>query len=99
MGLSSVLVDRFLDPRIYSPADVQQVLGFSPIGSIFDDRDVTLQAYDECSLRLAAGIDQAARNAGVRTVVFTASIPGRAPPQLSRIWAARLLNSGQDINH
>ncbi len=71
MGLSSVVVIDLLDPRIYSPADVEQALGFSPIGSIFDDRDVTLQAYDECSLRLAAGIDQAARNAGVRTVVLT----------------------------
>ncbi len=71
MGLSSVVVIDILDPRIYSPADVEQTLGFSPIGSIFDDRDVTLQAYDECSLRLAAGIDQAARNAGVRAVVLT----------------------------
>ncbi len=71
MGLSSVVAMDLLDPRVYSPLDIEQALGFSPIGSIFDDRDVTLQAYDECALRLAAGIDQAARNAGVRTVVLS----------------------------
>lgn len=71
MGLCTVVVIDLLDPRIFSPIDVEHALGFSPIGSIFDENEVTLQAYDECSLRLAAGIDQAARNASVRTVVLT----------------------------
>jgi polysaccharide biosynthesis transport protein len=71
MGLGAVIAIDLLDPRIFSPIDVEHALGFSPIGSIFDESEVTMQAYDECSLRLAAGIDQAARNAGVRTVVLT----------------------------
>lgn len=71
MGAGSAVALDLLDPRIYSPGDVEQVLGFFPIGSIFNEADVTLHAYDECSLRLAAGIDHAARVAGVRTIVLT----------------------------
>jgi MinD-like ATPase involved in chromosome partitioning or flagellar assembly len=38
---------------------------------LFDDREVTQIAFDECALRLAAGVDHAARLAGARTFVIT----------------------------
>ncbi len=34
-----VLID-FFDPRIHNGIDVEQILGFSPIGSLFNDQDV-----------------------------------------------------------
>jgi Mrp family chromosome partitioning ATPase len=71
MGVGTAVTLDLLDPRVYSPRDIEQVLGFSPIGAIFDESEVTLHAYDECTLRMAAGIDQAARSAGVRTIVLT----------------------------
>ena len=46
-------------------------MGFSPVGVLLDDREVTQLVYDECVLRLAAGIDHAAHSAGVRTFVVT----------------------------
>jgi uncharacterized protein involved in exopolysaccharide biosynthesis/Mrp family chromosome partitioning ATPase len=66
-----VLVD-FLDPRVHTGIDIEQILGFTPIGSLFHDQDVSMQIFDEGTLRLAGGIDQAARTAGVRTIVLTA---------------------------
>lgn len=66
-----VLID-FLDRHIYTNTDVEQILGFSPIGSLFHDQDVSMQIFDEGTLRMAGGIDQAARTAGVRTVLLTA---------------------------
>jgi succinoglycan biosynthesis transport protein ExoP len=65
-----VLVD-LLDRRVQAVVDVEQLLGFPPIAAIFNDRDVSMQVSDECTLRLAAGIDQAARTAGVRTILLT----------------------------
>lgn len=68
---ASVVAIDFFDPRIYSSIDVEQILGFSAIGSLFDDQDVSMQIYEEGVLRMAGAIDQAARTAAVRTIVFT----------------------------
>jgi polysaccharide biosynthesis transport protein len=65
-----VLVD-FLDPRVHTGSDIEQVLGFTPIASLFNDQDVIAQVFDEGTLRLAGAIDHASRTAGVRTVVLT----------------------------
>jgi succinoglycan biosynthesis transport protein ExoP len=68
--LAAVILD-LLDPHIYTASDVEGVLGFAPIGMLFDDREVTQVVFDECALRLAAGVDHAARIGGARTFVLT----------------------------
>jgi uncharacterized protein involved in exopolysaccharide biosynthesis len=68
--LSAVILD-LLDPHIYNATDVEGVLGFAPLGMLFDDREVTQIVFDECALRLAAGVDHAARQTGARTFVIT----------------------------
>ncbi|HEV2274216.1 MAG TPA: hypothetical protein VGR96_08625, partial [Acidobacteriaceae bacterium] len=95
MGVCSVVAMDLLDPRIYSPIDVEDTLGFAPIGSIFDDGEVTMQAYDECSLRLAAAIDQAARNAGVRTVVLTGAHTGAGTTTIVETLGSMLAKLGR----
>ena len=71
MGVAAAVVLDLRDPHIYTSADVEAVLGFAPVGMLFDDREVTQLVFDECALRLAAGIDHAARAAGARTFVIT----------------------------
>lgn len=73
--LTAVLID-FMDPRVYSGTDIERILGFTPIGVIFDNREVAMQVFDEGILRMAAGVDQAVRHAGVQTVVLTGVHPG-----------------------
>ena len=68
--LAAILVD-LLDPHIYNASDLEAILGFAPIGMLLNDGDVTRRAFDECILRLAAGIDHSVRIAGARTFVFT----------------------------
>jgi Mrp family chromosome partitioning ATPase len=75
--------------------DVEQVLGFSPIGTIYDDCEVTLQAFDECSLRLAAGIDQAARKANVRTIVLTGVHTGAGTTSITENLGSTLAKIGR----
>jgi len=70
-GIICAIALDLLDPHIYNGSDVESVLGFAPIGMLFDDREVTQIVFDECALRLAAGVDHAARLAGARTFVIT----------------------------
>jgi polysaccharide biosynthesis transport protein len=70
-GIVAAVVLDLLDPHIYTASDVEGVLGFAPIGMLFDDREVTQVVFDECALRLAAGVDHAARIGGARTFVLT----------------------------
>lgn len=71
MGILVAVLLDLLDPHIYTASDVEGVLGFAPIGMLFDDREVTQVVFDECALRLAAGVDHAARSAGARTFVLS----------------------------
>ncbi len=92
--LTAVLID-FFDPRIYSGVDVERILGFTPIGVIFDNREVAMQVFDEGSLRMAAGIDQAARNAGVRTIVVTSVHPGTGSSSIVENLGSTLAKLGR----
>jgi polysaccharide biosynthesis transport protein len=71
LGIITAVALDLLDPHIYNASDVEGVLGFAPIGMLFDDCEVTQMVFDECALRLAAGIDHAARSAGAHTFVIT----------------------------
>ena len=71
LGIAAAVLFDLLDPHLYTGGDVEAVMGFSPVGVLLDDREVTQLVYDECALRLAAGIDHAAHAAGVRTFVIT----------------------------
>jgi len=76
MGIGAAVAFDLLDPHLYTGGDVEAVMGFSPVGVLLDDREVTQLVYDECTLRLAAGIDHAAHAAGVRTFVVTGVASG-----------------------
>jgi polysaccharide biosynthesis transport protein len=69
--LVAVAMDLF-DPYVHNGSDMEAVLGFAPIGVLLDDRDITQRVFDECTLRLAAGIDHAKRVSNARTFVVTA---------------------------
>lgn len=71
LGILTAIVLDLLDPHLYTATDVEALLGFAPIGMLYDDREVTQMVFDECALRLAAGIDHAARNGGAHTFMFT----------------------------
>jgi succinoglycan biosynthesis transport protein ExoP len=91
-----VLIDYF-DPRIHTAVDIEKVLGFSPMASLFNDQDVILQVFDEGTLRLAGGIDHAARTAGVRTVVLTSVNAGAGTTSIVENLGSTLAKLGRKI--
>lgn len=94
-GIACAVAIDYLDPRLFTAGDVEMVAGFPPIGAIFHDQEVTMKAFDECTLRMAAGIDQAARVAGVRTVVFTAVRSGAGTSSMVENLGSTLARLGR----
>jgi len=92
--LAALLLDLF-DPRVYTGADVEAILGFAPLGTLFDDREVTQIVFDECALRLAAGVDHAARQAGARTFVVTAVNSGAGTTSIIENLGSMLAKLGR----
>jgi succinoglycan biosynthesis transport protein ExoP len=95
MGVLAAVILDLLDPHIYTASDVESVLGFAPIGMLFDDREVTQVVFDECALRLAAGIDHAARIAGARTFVLTAVNSGAGTTSIIENLGSMLAKLGR----
>jgi polysaccharide biosynthesis transport protein len=95
LAVFGVVVMDFFDRRVHSNTDIEQILGFSPIGSFFNDRDVTMQVFDECTLRLAAGIDQAARTSSVHTIVLTSVTAGAGTTSIVENLGSTLAKLGR----
>ncbi|HEX4582918.1 MAG TPA: hypothetical protein VH139_12725, partial [Acidobacteriaceae bacterium] len=72
-GVGSALLADALDPYVYTSRDVEQVIGFPPIGVLLDHDDFSSEASGQYLLRLAGGIQHARNSAGARTFLFTAT--------------------------
>lgn len=95
MGVvAAVLYDK-LDPHIYNGSDLEGVLGFAPIGMLLNDGDVTQRVFDECILRLAAGIDHSTRVASARTFVFTSVSSGAGTTSIVENLGSALARLGR----
>lgn len=94
-GVFTAVALDLLDPRIYTASDIEAVLGFAPIGMLFDDQEVTQIVFDEYSLRLAAGVDHAARAAGARTFVFTGVNSGAGTTSIVESVSSMLAKLGR----
>jgi polysaccharide biosynthesis transport protein len=95
VGVAAAVILDLLDPHIYTASDVEAVLGFAPIGMLFDDREVTQTVFDECALRLAAGVDHAARLANARTFVITGVNSGAGTTSIIENLATMLAKLGR----
>ena len=95
LGVLTAVALDFLDPHIYTATDVEAVLGFAPIGMLYDDREVTQIVFDECALRLAAGVDHASRMAGARTFVITAVNSGAGTTSIIESLGSMLAKLGR----
>jgi len=71
-GLSSAVLARHRDGKIYLGSDLAEATGFAPIAVLPARQDVSARVTDEYVLRLAAGIESAYRSAGARSFILTA---------------------------
>ena len=74
----------FFDSRIYMAEDIERVLGFHPIGILLDTNEFFEEAAEDYYFRLAAGIDNAVRNAGAQIFLFTSHAHGAGTSTIVR---------------
>lgn len=79
-----------LDKRIFTAQDVEQVMGFHPLGVLLDSREFRREIAGEYYLRLAAGIDHAIRNSGTRVFLFTSPSHGSGTSTVVRELSDKL---------
>jgi succinoglycan biosynthesis transport protein ExoP len=93
-GIAVAVAFDVFDPYIHTASDMEALLGFAPIGVLLDDRDITQRVFDECSLRLAAGIDHAVRSAGSRTFIVTGVASGAGTTSIVQTLGSTLARLG-----
>src|SRR5208337_5132870 len=81
-----------LDGRIYTPQDVEKVVGFHPLGVLLDNDEFRKEISGEYYFRLAAGIDHAVRNSGARIFLFTSPAHGSGTSTVVRKVSEKLLS-------
>ena len=81
-----------VDHRIYTPYDVEQVVGFHPIGVLVDEDRFSGEVAGEYYFRLAAGIDHAVRSSGARIFLFTSAAHGAGTSTVVRKLSEQLCN-------
>jgi polysaccharide biosynthesis transport protein len=97
MGVFAAVLFDFFDPHIYNASDLEGVLGFAPIGMLLNDGDVTQRVFDECVLRLAAGIDHSTRVAAARTFIFTSVGSGAGTTSIVENLGSALARLGRKV--
>jgi uncharacterized protein involved in exopolysaccharide biosynthesis len=75
LGLAAAVIAQKLDPKVYIASDVEQLLGFAPMAQLPDFFEVPDEVADEHLLRLAAGIEYACKDGGMRSCIFTGAGP------------------------
>jgi polysaccharide biosynthesis transport protein len=80
------------DHRIYTPHDVERVVGFHPIGVLVDEERFPGEVAGEYYFRLAAGIDHAVRSSGARVFLFTSAAHGAGTTTVVRKLSEQLRN-------
>jgi Mrp family chromosome partitioning ATPase len=76
IAVGAAVVAHNLDPRVYIATDVERVLGFSPMAQLPDFEQVSSLAGEEYMLRLAAAIEHAYQQNGLKSCIITGAAPG-----------------------
>jgi len=75
-GILAAVVAHKMDPRVYIAADVERVLGFTPMAQLPDFYEVPAGVAEEHLLRLAAAIEYARKEGNLKSCIFTGTGPG-----------------------
>jgi uncharacterized protein involved in exopolysaccharide biosynthesis len=75
LGMAAAVIAQKMDPKVYIASDVEQLLGFAPMAQLPDFLEVPDEVADEHLLRLAAGIEYACKDGGMRSCIFTGAGP------------------------
>jgi len=76
LGILAAVLAHKTDPRIYTAADVEQVLGFSPLAQLPNFNEVSAGVQEEYMLRLASAIEHGRKEGDLKNCIFTGTGAG-----------------------
>lgn len=83
LGWGAALLAHNLDQRIYIAADVERVLGFTPMAQLPDFDEVGSGVEEEYLLRLAAALEHAYQQGELKSCIFTGVAAGSGTTTVS----------------
>lgn len=95
-GLLAALLALRLDPRIYSPGDVEAVLGYSPFSLLLHRKEASLEVMEEYLLRMAAGVESLYATRGVKTLLVTGTSAETGASSIATALALKLQQMNRD---
>ncbi|MGO9335890.1 MAG: hypothetical protein ACLPY1_00115 [Terracidiphilus sp.] len=75
-GILAAVAAHKLDPRIYIAADVERVLGFTPLAQLPNFNEVSTGAAEEYMLRLGSAIEHGRKEGNLKNCIFTGTGSG-----------------------
>jgi len=75
-GILAAVAAHKIDPRIYTAADVERVLGFAPLAQLPNFNEVSAGAAEESMLRLASAIEHGRKEGNLKNCIFTGTGAG-----------------------
>jgi uncharacterized protein involved in exopolysaccharide biosynthesis len=75
-GILAAVLTHKIDPRIYTAADVEQVLGFAPLAQLPNFTEVSSGAAEEYMLRVASAIEHGRKEGNLKNCIFTGAGAG-----------------------
>ena len=75
-GVLAAIVAHRMDPRVYTGAEVERVLGYRAMAVLPDFNEVSSGVAEEYLLRLASALEHARKQGALKSCVFTGTGPG-----------------------
>ncbi|MEO8659363.1 MAG: hypothetical protein ABI693_12890 [Bryobacteraceae bacterium] len=82
------------DARVHGPQDLQQALGYPPMGMVLEEADAMREFAEEHVFRLSAAIEHASRTSEAKTFVATAVQSGSGTTSVVNLIGQELARSG-----
>lgn len=96
LGWGGAILAHNLDKHIYIAADVERVLGFTPMAQLPDFSEVGPGVEEEYLLRLAAALEHAHQQGALKSCVFTGVAPGAGATTVATRITSMLEAMGRD---
>ncbi len=94
LGMTASVIARKCDPRIYTAADVEKILGFPPLATLRAFDEVSEEGMAEDVLRMAGGFQNSYFAHGVHSFLITTVTTDTTIEPLCRVLLESICNTG-----
>jgi Mrp family chromosome partitioning ATPase len=95
-GLFAAAIALRVDPKVYSPNDVEAITGYPPFAMLLHQKEASPEVMEEYLLRMAAGVESLHTTRNVRTILVTANASEGGSSSIVTALARKLQEVNRD---